>query len=186
MITSWISAAEARALFSQKYTNEEHGQQIFCRCLELDLVRARGVVVKDRSGIGSYFPVLLLENGEINSELWDDAEFNNERSWRRSEFRFKGGWEAETCLIEDVEFSRADIINIHSRKGVGGRPPKAEWEAVTHILVDIAMSGKAGEYKKADDLINAILLQLDDEALSQESLKPVVERIYKQHFLRRK
>ena len=183
MTAPWIPASEALSLFSQQYSNLEHGKQIFCLCLEMGLVRARGTLLKGRrDGIGN-IPVPLLDNDEINQDLWSDAELDDERAWRKGEFRFKDDWNHFICIIEDVEFNKSDIIKIHSRKGVGGRPvKKAAWEAVTHELVAIAMSGSASDYDSAASLRDTIVLRIGEGALSDSSLQGIINRVYKRHF----
>lgn len=188
MSENWIPGAEALSLFLEKYSNEKHGRIIFGFCLGNGIVRSRGTVIKKVVGYGidaEDAPQPITEDGNINPDIWYYTNIYDDKAWKKSEFLFESQWPYLVYRIDDVEFDRTDITNLHSRKGIGGRPvKKVEWEAVTHELVDIALSGSASEYDTVTSLRNEIVARLGEGALSDASLKGIISRVFNRHFLK--
>ena len=91
-------------------------------------------------------------------------------------------------LIKGIEFAKADLIRLFasnenntSRKGIGERMNKANWDAFWMEIVDMAVAGrlKPGIFESQAELIEEIATV---RSLNEKTIEATVSQVWKKYI----
>jgi len=94
----------------------------------------------------------------------------------------------QKVLIKGIEFAKADLIRLFasnenntSRKGIGERMNKANWDAFWMEIVDMAVAGrlKPGIFESQAELIEEIATV---RSLNEKTIEATVSQVWKKYI----
>lgn len=181
MSAAWVSARQARDIVAPGWNQNGGPTDVICKRAAVGLVRAKALLFSStRQGTK-----IQERNHMIVKEFWEGELKQN---WAQGDFStwlHSGGWETH-CEAFGVTFELSGIEDIASPMAIrktslspagaencstGGRPAKADWEAV---MIEMARQLYSGDLQPTvqADIEKAIADHLCDEvALSESTIR---------------
>lgn len=183
-VADWYALREAKDDFATKFSSVEAAESIFFHSLAAGFIRSRyGKLIElPRRGSADDLDLRDHQGPEIPPSWWRHMLLDHPRTdITVGRVCFGDGWGSAEAAAEGIEVHRPDVMNLVSRKGVGGRPfEKTHWQRMTLHVADIIRNGDFGRFDSFVEFKKDLLEGIGD-ALSERAIEAPARQLWIQY-----